>query len=578
MADALSGRLQLHRETELSGYRLPRRKPTPSKRIALLIGVKDYPAPHDLQTPLEDLRVVGAALEARSFTCRRLENPTQDELVTALEVFTTENKDAEHAVIYFSGHGFEHAGHGAVLPRDFPFPPNGENLHYNAMSVRELEEAFRDCGGVGVLVLDACRVTLSGSDADRWTQIGVRGGQLVGDQSRLVVAWSTSAGASAYDGSGPTSRYSAAFADAVRDHTINLDTAFARIGREVDAGTQVQHPWIKSGLRSAAAWTDLPQFGQPTIVQTPLSNINHGPLTLTRDAAGHRLLITGRNRALWSITAPHAERTRAVLLENLALAGDILPDGLVVAEETTGARRFRRNGTSTTCALEEDCYGMRAAPDGTSALAYGGKWLSILDLSGEVAVIASHHALPFYPYGAAFEDNQTAWLVVSDGAVARIDIPSGDLVEVTQRSPYVGNLYDVAVLEDGDLVITGGRGSVRRCRPEAGHPSLLTRHTNIDYSGFVRVPDADALRLRELWLKRCGDEDVLFCDVSPDGPLVAVGLAGGDVLGLDVRDGAPAGNWPSRLDDISLQGVAFAGDGTLAVLHGDGAVTMARLI
>ena len=562
----------------MSGYRLPRRKPTAPKRIALLIGVRDYPGEHALRTPLEDIRVVGAALEARSFVCRRLENPTQDELVAALEAFTADNKDAEQAVLYFSGHGFEHAGHGAVLPRDFPFPPNGENLHTDAVSVWELEEAFRDCGGVGVLVLDACRITLTGSDADRWTQIGVRRGQPVGDQSGLFVAWSTSAGALAYDGNGATSRYSAAFADAVRDHTIDFETAFANIGRAVDEGGQPPHPWIRSGLRRAAAWTDLPRFHQPTIVQTPLSNINHGPLTMTRDPAGGRLLITGRNRALWSVTVPGAERTRAVLLANLALAGDILPDGLVVAEEEIGIRRFWLDGSSTTCPLEEDCYGLRAAPEGASALAYGGKWLSILDLSGPAPVVAAHHDLSFYPYGAAFQDSRTAWLVGSHGAVARIDIPTGSVVEVTERSPYVGHFYDVAVLEDGDLVITGGEGSVRRCRPEAGRPTLLTRHTKIDYGGFEPVPDTADLRLNELWITRRGSEDVLFCDVSPDGPMVAVGLAGGDVHALDLRDGAPAGKWPSRLDDMSLQGVAFAGDGTLAVLHGDGAVTLARPI
>jgi WD40 repeat protein len=193
-------------------------------------------------------------------------------------------------------------------------------------------------------------------------------------------------------------------------------------------------------------------------------------------------------------------------------------------------------------------------------------------------VVAAHHDLSFYPYGAAFQDSRTAWLVGSHGAVARIDIPTGSVVEVTERSPYVGHFYDVAVLEDGDLVITGGEGSVRRCRPEAGRPTLLTRHTKIDYGGFEPVPDTADLRLNELWITRRGSEDVLFCDVSPDGPMVAVGLAGGDVHALDLRDGAPAGKWPSRLDDMSLQGVAFAGDGTLAVLHGDGAVTLARPI
>lgn len=559
----------------MSGYRLPRRKTTPPKRIALLIGVADYPGDDELRTPLEDIRLVRATLEARSFTCRSLENPTQADLVKALETFALKNRDAEHAVLYFSGHGFEHAGHGAVLPVDFPFPANGENLHHAAVSVSELEESFRDCEGVGVLVLDACRMTLAPSDADRWTQISVRRGEPVGDQPRLLVAWSTSAGAPAWDGDGATSRYSAAFAKHARDHSLDLEAVFANIGREVDAGAKRQHAWIRSGLRAPAAWTDLPRFSPPIIVNTPLRNVDHGPLTLTRSASGDRLLATGRSRALWGVITETGELRRVAFLPHDALAADLLPGGLAVAEKDTGLRLLRET-SSGACDLAPDAYGVRVAPDGGHGLAYGLSWVSILDLSGTDPVETRRYPLPFDPYGAAFQDARTAWLVGADGAVARIDVITGDVVEVTQRHPYGGCLYDIAVLEDGDLAIVGGAGSVRRCRPKAGRPTMLTHDPHLQYGGSDPVPGTANLRLEEVWVGSLGDGDALFCDVSPDGPLLAVGMADGDVHGVDLRDGVGAIVWRSRLHDMSLQGVAFTADGALAVLHGDGAVTLSR--
>ncbi|MCV0415722.1 MAG: caspase family protein [Brevundimonas sp.] len=559
----------------MSGYRLPRRATPPPKRVALLIGVAGYPGEDALRTPLEDIRLVRTTLEARSFTCRSLENPGLAEIVEALETFTKENRDAEHAVLYFSGHGFEHAGQGAVLPVDFPFPPDGENLHHAAVSVSELEETFRGCAGVGVLVLDACRITLAPGDADRWTQISVRRGQPVGDQPRLLVAWSTSAGAVAWDGDGATSRYTAAFAKHASDHRLDLEAVFASIGREVDAGAKPQHPWIRSGLRSPAAWTDLPRFAQPTIVNTPLRNIDHGPLTLSRSAGGDRLLVTGRNRALWGIMARTAELRCVARLPHEALAAELMPGGVAVAEKETGLRVLRE-ASSASCVLEPDAYGVRLSPDGRHGLAYGLSWVSILDLSGAAPVVKWHHPLPFDPYGAAFQDERTAWLVGADGAVARIDVIAGEVVEVTQRHPYVGCLYDVAVLENGDLMIVGAVGSVRRCRPGPGRPTVLTRDPRVQYGGSDPVPRTANLRLQELWVERLGDSDALFCDVSPDGLLLAVGMVDGDVHGVDLRDGASAMVWPSRLHDMSLQGVAFTDDGALAILHGDGAVTLSR--
>lgn len=559
----------------LSGYRLSKRNTALSKRIALLIGVRDYEGEDALITPLEDVRLVRTALESRSFACHSLENPTLAEIMEAVDRFTADNRDADHAVLYFSGHGFEHFGKGVVLPIDFPFPLTAWGLHQFGMPVSELEEAFRHCAGVGVLVLDACREPLDPAEVERWTQLGARQGGPVGDQPNLLVAWSTSAGAVAWDGEGVTSRYTTAFAEQARDHTIDLDDMFARVGKAVDAGSQRQHPWVKSGLRSPAAWTDLPRFHAPTIVQTPLRSMDHGPLTLMRSRDGADLLVTGRNRALWNIRSKDGEMTRAALLPHDALTADFLPKGLVATQGAIGVSIVRAGATET-CALDQDYYGLRAAPGGAHAIAYDTARLVILDLSGAAPVVTSRRELPFDPYGAVFKDDRFAWVVGSQGAVARIDVQTGEFVEVTQRSPHVDHLNDVAVLEDGDLVIVGSDGSVRRCRPKTGRPTVLTRTRNVDYGGYDPLPDTASLCLEEIWLERLGEDHALFCDVSPDGPLIAVAMADGEVHAVDARDGSTVTHWPARLSDMSLQGVAFTADGALATLHGDGAVTLAR--
>jgi CubicO group peptidase (beta-lactamase class C family) len=97
------------------------------KRIALLIGNKDYKAGvGSLTNPLNDIRIVGDALRSVGFeVLKPVENAHRSQMLIAIHAFAAKLKAAGPDAVgflYYSGHGIASAGENYLIPTDVDEP------------------------------------------------------------------------------------------------------------------------------------------------------------------------------------------------------------------------------------------------------------------------------------------------------------------------------------------------------------------------------------------------------------------------------------------------------------------------
>lgn len=541
-------------------------------RRALLIGCSNYRSGFELITPHNDVELLGCTLSQRRFQCHKLLDPEHADIQPAIDSFSSTIADAELALIFFAGHAYEHAGTGTILPTDFPFPVTGGGLHYSGYPVSSLERAFSTCKGAGVLILDACRVMIdSQEERRRWTEEAVRSGTAA-SPSNLLVAWSTSPGMVAWDGTDGHSRYARSLAKFALHHGQGLEETFTSVGKELQDRPQEQRSWYRSSLNSRYSLSDIREFSFGPSVISPLP-ARQGSLSLSRDHNRSRALIYGRSRSLFEITVdrqPNVRRTHIAPKE--VAAADWLANDIVTID-VEPKLEFQSNRQSS-IALQTEPYVVRSSPNGSVILLLGVNSLTLVKNDGEAYIIVREWNLDWSPYGVTFQSESLAWVVGSHAQIGKICFESCALNMLTEPDLWTGHLYDVRVVEDRDLAIVGSDGMVRLIRPGSGAPIALSKARTLKEDSLTSTKGVQAFIV--IFTVRWAAHDLLFCDTAPHQPLLAVGDDQGDVHLIDLRSGAVAQHLPFSSGSGSVQGLAFFQDGSLIALGYDATVRIAR--
>jgi caspase domain-containing protein/sulfatase-modifying factor enzyme 1 len=219
------------------------------KRIALLIGNKDYkPGAGALLNPLNDVRVVSDALKAVGFeVLKPAQNATRAAMLLAVYDFAARLKAAGPEAVgflYYSGHGIASAGENYLIPVDID-EPSTRLLSVAGVKQSEVLAILRNeaPNAAHYLVLDACRNTLQGAR-------GGKGFIPVGQQSGVLVAFSTEPGKTASDTGRASGPYAAALAaelvkprqsDLIMFHNVRIAVMDKTHGDQV--------PWTEDGIQ-----------------------------------------------------------------------------------------------------------------------------------------------------------------------------------------------------------------------------------------------------------------------------------------------------------------------------------------
>lgn len=201
-----------------------------AERYALLIGNAEYEDAEPLENPLNDIDLVGEALERVEFDVTRVTDADHLGMLSALNNFTRLAEKAEDPVlfVYFSGYAVQIDGDNFLLPVD----ASGRTvtgLRNRSLPVSEITKTLRGLGkGLKVVLFDAAHenpfLTL------RDIPDGLAEPKDAGDVHYAYAA----APGTAYDYEGtPISPFASAFVDAISIPGIVLEEAFRKVSEIV---------------------------------------------------------------------------------------------------------------------------------------------------------------------------------------------------------------------------------------------------------------------------------------------------------------------------------------------------------
>lgn len=545
-------------------------------RIALCIGVAAYqPAKAALPNPVNDAKRIHAALRSRGFDSTLLTDPTAAELRAALDALRARVDgyagDRVFSVVHYAGHAVEIGGYGVLMPVDSVFPATPLSLDCGGVSVLEVVDALKAGHGPKVVTIDACRDAALGWNPQQmldFTRISTRETQRLKRAAQaddVVIAYSTSAGQPAYDGTGGNSTYCKKLEAALLRHDATIVESLGQCGQEVITESQAQQrPWIYTSVSGRPGFSDLPVYALAWSAA-----LHHPMLSSTRlqeremDAAvvvnGEGCMELVRDGVVRNFARYRKEYTVATALEDEAL---LARSNVFASLDVSGPPRDAE--LTPDAELEIHCadpLGICQSPNGIHAVVYGHGGYDVLRREDDGWRLRFSGSRPAHIYGAIFVSDDALYLCGYSDAVCRLDLGGDEVAVIDIPVGRRRDIYDLAWVEAGQYLVAVCKGGVvlridpQTAKAEASSmfewPSVdvpgaygRLRHHRLsseDANFFLSDPERfEAERGESIWHEtghggRRPTYHLLCCSMTKDPRLLAIGADQGLVFLVDVR-------------------------------------------
>lgn len=228
------------------------------KRVALVMAANDYEKIRPLENAVNDAQAIEKSLEKLGFEVIMETDRDLKRMRRALEDFKEDAEGADVALVYFAGHGIEISGENRLLPTDAD-ASSVDTLKTTSLPLEEVRETVASVSKVGLIFLDACRndpfVGGDGSgrgakslNATQAKEIKPGLGRL-GKAENLLYTFSAAPGATAADGSGENSPFTAGLAKYLATDGLEIRSVLTLVQQEVyDLSRGQQLPYVENGL------------------------------------------------------------------------------------------------------------------------------------------------------------------------------------------------------------------------------------------------------------------------------------------------------------------------------------------
>ncbi len=223
-------------------------------KVALVIGNGAYQYAPPLANPVNDAVDMAATLEDLGWTVIEGYDLEFGPLREILRDFARALDEADHALFYYAGHGLQLDGENFMVPVDAKLQDQGE-VEFESVALNTAVAQLTRASGTRLVFLDACRDNPLAEDlarqaaAARSAAIGAGLAQLDELTSETLIAYSTQPGATATDGVGRNSPFTAGVLRHIATPGLDVQEMMRRVRQSVmDDTNDLQVPWDNSSL------------------------------------------------------------------------------------------------------------------------------------------------------------------------------------------------------------------------------------------------------------------------------------------------------------------------------------------
>ncbi len=220
--------------------------PKKEARVALIVGNSDYKSA-PLENPANDASDLANALEKKGFKVLVRENVGERGLKEAVDTFAKYLQKGGIGLFFFAGHGIQVKDQNFLMPVDIGFESETD-IAYKGVSAEYVLSRMAEAGNrVNIVILDACRN--NPFQAAKKTSKGLGVMNVGRAEVGTFIAYATSPGSVARDGTGRNGIYTRSLLRALDAPDSDIDKVFGRVRTGVvqeTAGDQV--PWTSSSV------------------------------------------------------------------------------------------------------------------------------------------------------------------------------------------------------------------------------------------------------------------------------------------------------------------------------------------
>jgi hypothetical protein len=218
-----------------------------NRHIALVIGNATYANAGTLANPTNDSDDIAAVLTKRGFEVIKKTDCRHKQMDVALKEFRAALKDSDVGFFFFAGHGMQIEGENYLAAIDTDVDTETDAKHSSLQLNRVIETMEKSRTATNIIVLDACR---NNPFERKWQRsASIRGLAPVYAPKGTIIAYATSPGQVASDGTGRNGAYTAALLKHIDTPDLSLESMFKRVRNTLSAATNgKQISWEHTSL------------------------------------------------------------------------------------------------------------------------------------------------------------------------------------------------------------------------------------------------------------------------------------------------------------------------------------------
>ena len=218
------------------------------KRLALVIGNADYLRGGSLFNPVNDAIAMAEVLKSVGFDVMIFKNTSQKEMKKAIDEFGVRLRDYDIALFYYAGHGIQSDGRNYLIPVEAQLKSLNDVEYDCVRAGRVLSKMEYAATDVNMIILDACR---DNPFERSWSRSGSgKGLAFMGAPSGSLIAYATSPGNTAADGTGKNGLYTSALLKYIQVKGLQIEDVFKSVRNEVEnLSGGMQTPWETTSLK-----------------------------------------------------------------------------------------------------------------------------------------------------------------------------------------------------------------------------------------------------------------------------------------------------------------------------------------